>query len=89
MLENISKGGVYLETDENFQIQDRIEVILVHSQTDEQVEVVGEVIHKRESLDIKTNVIHRGVGLRFIELYDDKNAAIKRFIKSMVDSLPV
>jgi uncharacterized protein (TIGR02266 family) len=88
MLENISKGGVYLETDENFQIQDRIEVILVHPQTDEQVEVVGEVIHKRESLDIKTNVIYRGVGLRFIELYDDKNVAIKRFIKSMVDSLP-
>jgi Tfp pilus assembly protein PilZ len=88
MLENISRGGLFLETDEDFNILDRIELVLLHPKTREQVEFIGEVIHKRESLDFMTNKIRRGIGMRFIELHEEKREKLDALIKTLMENLP-
>jgi Tfp pilus assembly protein PilZ len=87
MLDNISKGGLFLDTDEDFNIQDRIELVLIHPKTDEKIDMVGEVVHKKEFLDESTHRIQRGIGLRFLDGEGKDQEEIQTFIKSIVDNI--
>ena len=86
LLNDISKGGLFLETDEDFNLTDRIEINLVHPTTGERVDTVGEIVHKKEWLDKKQQV-RQGIGVRFIDMTDEKKKLIAQFITGLVKGL--
>jgi Tfp pilus assembly protein PilZ len=85
VMDNISKGGMYLTVDQDFTIGDGLELVLVHPRTLKSVAIVGEVIHQKDTYHHQSKRKTRGLGIRFVGLTVEKKAAIDNFIKSLLD----
>ena len=82
---NLSKGGIFIQTKSEFNLGQIVFLKLVHPVTDEALEVQGEIVHIRKSLkaydDIKSS---DGIGIRFIDLNRQKEERITQFLKSLI-----
>jgi Tfp pilus assembly protein PilZ len=85
VMDNISKGGMYLTADRDFKVGDGLELVLVHPRTLKSVSIVGEVIHQKDSYDHRSKRKTRGLGIRFVGLTVEKKTAIDKFIKSLLE----
>jgi len=80
---NISKGGLFIRTQKPCQINDKVEVILILPETNEEIKALGEVIHivPPEKANEQTPA---GMGLQLLELKDEDRAKIEEFIKKKI-----
>ncbi len=77
---DISKGGIFIQTNKPREIGDRFALTLVHPESGQELELVGEVV-RISKLDPKLPGSLSGMGIRFAELDDEKRADIRRFLE--------
>ena len=77
---NISRGGLFIQTDSPFKLRERVEILLVHPETNEELPLSGIVVHRRETLHEVTDVVSRGIGVKFVDLSPDIQTRLSRFI---------
>jgi len=83
LLEDISKGGLFVHLDGDIEVMDHLEVLLVHPHTGKEIAVIGQVMHKRDLRDPRTQAIRKGIGLQFFEMSDEKRQEIADFLQSL------
>ncbi len=86
LLEDIGRGGLFVTLQGDIQLMDLLEVMLVHPVTHKEIPVLGQVIHKRDMKDPKTNHIAKGIGLQFVQMTEEKKREIDDFLKSLASS---
>jgi uncharacterized protein (TIGR02266 family) len=76
---NLSEGGMFLSTPVLRATGDRVQVVLVHPETDEDFEIEAEVAHVNP---VDSEEGKKGMGLKFISLSEESKVALDAFIKS-------
>jgi type IV pilus assembly protein PilZ len=78
--EDISRGGIFIQTQKPRKIGDRFLITLVHPETGQEIQLLGEVVRITEqSAEIKNSC--GGMGIRFLEMDDSKYKQIEQFLK--------
>ena len=81
-IQNISQGGIYIETDKNFLLNQPVEIALVNPETRETINIQGKVVNIRRSLRGEEGLT--GIGIEFNQFTEEKEESINRFIKKLV-----
>ena len=68
---NLSKNGLFLETTQKFPVNSFVEMIIESHNLNKKIEVLGKIIHKKPKI---------GVGIEFIDYFDDSKELIKNLI---------
>lgn len=66
LMTNLSRGGVFVATDDPLELGTRLELRLTVEETGKQIEVPAEVVSQNVGPDLRPD--QRGMGLRFTEL---------------------
>jgi uncharacterized protein (TIGR02266 family) len=74
LMTNLSRGGVFVETDSPLEIGTRLELRIHVEDSGEQIEVPVEVVSMNARPDVARP--QRGMGLRFLELKPDVQAQV-------------
>lgn len=82
---NISRGGLFIETDEEFTLFDVLDVVLLPPKGSEEIHLKSEVVHIRRTAEKEKETV-QGVGIKFIELSKKQQDSIDRFIKQILKS---
>jgi len=77
--EDISRGGIFIQTQKSRQIGDQFIVTLVHPDTGEELELLSEVVRVTR-IDPSVPGSVNGMGLRFIDMNEAKNQAVEKFL---------
>lgn len=77
--EDISRGGIFIQTQKPRQIGDQFIVTLVHPDTGEELELLGEVV-RMTRIDPAVPGSVNGMGLRFIDMNEAKTRAVESFL---------
>ena len=75
---NVSQGGMFLRTPVLRPIGERVQVVIIHPETDRDFEIEAEVAHTNEH---GTPENPKGMGLKFHELRPETKTALDAFIK--------
>ena len=82
---DISKGGLFVETDESLPFGHRVDV---HLETPEgTVRLSAEVVHTRSTEVAARLGLPAGVGLQFVDLGADRRRAIESYVEGLAPSL--
>lgn len=84
---DISKGGVFILTDEPLEPFSKIEVVLKLKGEKSGLTLSGEVVHSISPEEAQDKGITAGMGVQFSDLDDDKRQHIERFLSGMLDQL--
>ncbi len=77
--EDISRGGIFIQTKKARNVGDRFILTLVHPTTGAELEIPGEVVRvTTEDPQVPGSVT--GMGIRFLEMDDQKQEAIEEFL---------
>lgn len=76
---NISKGGLFIRTTKPCNLRDKLEVVLVLPESEEEIVALGEVIHI-VPVEEATDKTPAGMGLQLIELKLDDQKKIEEYI---------
>jgi type IV pilus assembly protein PilZ len=76
---DISQGGIFIESGSPKQVGEILMVILVHPDTDEELELEGEVVRVSRH-DPKTPKSVSGMAIKFINMTSEKRRAIDDFL---------
>ncbi|MFH1018134.1 MAG: PilZ domain-containing protein [Pseudomonadota bacterium] len=77
MTNNLSQGGMFLRTPVLRQVGERVQVVIIHPDTEEDFEIDAEVAHVNEQT---TEQAPKGMGLKFISLTPEVEKALNEFI---------
>jgi len=77
--EDISRGGIFIQTQKSRQIGDRFIVTLVHPDSGEELELPSEVVRITQ-LDPAVPGSVNGMGLRFLDMTEEKTRAVENFL---------
>lgn len=77
--DDISRGGIFIQTQKSRNIGDRFLVTLVHPDTHEELELMSEVV-RLTKLDPGVPGSVNGMGLRFINMDPAKTRAVEKFL---------
>ncbi len=77
--EDISRGGIFIQTQKPKEVGDRFLVTLVHPETKEEIELMGEVVRVAEG-EPHIPGSSKGMGIKFIDMDKEKKEAIRRFL---------
>ena len=77
--EDISRGGIFIQTPKPREVGDRFLITLVHPETGEELELLGEVVRITHQ-DPKVPGSLSGMGIRFLEMDEKKHQAIEKFL---------
>lgn len=77
--EDISRGGIFIQTQKPRTVGERFIVVLVHPQTAEELELMGEVVHVITPDGQKPGTAP-GMGIKFLDLDEEKHQLIERFL---------
>jgi len=77
---NISKGGIFIRTPKPCGLRDKLEIVLVLPKTEEEIAVLGEVIHVVPE-DKASEHMPAGMGLQILEFKKADQEKIEAFIK--------
>lgn len=77
--EDISRGGIFIQTKKARQVGDQFIITLVHPTTGQELEIPGEVVRiTTEDPQVPGSVT--GMGIRFLEMDREKKEAIEQFL---------
>ena len=83
-IHNISHGGIFIQTGKPKPVGDKISVILIHPDTEQEILLRGEVVRVITAEEARMNNLQPGMGLRFHELDPYVKSQIDEFIKAEV-----
>ncbi len=78
---NISKGGLFIRTQKPCQLNDKVEIILILPETEEEIKALGEVIHIVPP-EKATKQTPAGMGLQILEMAEEDRKKIEDFIRN-------
>ena len=82
---NLSRGGIFIQTKEEFTLGQNVSIVLIHPVTSETIEIEGEIVHVRKGLASQTKLnLNNGIGVQFINLSNVKEAKINRFLRNLL-----
>jgi Tfp pilus assembly protein PilZ len=82
---NLSQGGIFIETKAQFNLGSTVTLDLIHPLTGENLELDGEIIHIRKSLNSKdSSRFSDGIGICFQNVDRTKKEKINYFLKSLL-----
>jgi type IV pilus assembly protein PilZ len=76
---DISRGGIFIQTQKPRAVGDRFVITLVHPVSGEELELKGEVVRVTRE-DAKAPGSVSGMGIRFLELDKEKHRSIEKFL---------
>jgi type IV pilus assembly protein PilZ len=79
---NISHGGIFISTNDLKQAGEKIEIILIHPDNEQELLLKGEVVHVVSEDDTKKFNIPMGMGIKFTEMDSYDKYQVDEFIKS-------
>ena len=83
---NLSKGGTFLKIKvDDYEIGDKLQVVLVHPTTKRKFVLHGKVVHVRKGETQDTD-FGEGVGVQFTDLSEIRNQDLTLFLKSIFSS---
>jgi Tfp pilus assembly protein PilZ len=85
---NISKKGIFIETEEKFTVGTKLYLNFDLTANDEvvkKIRTIGEVVRLAGSAEKGTDAENGGLGIRF-SLLESEEAAMRAFVKDVVDS---
>ena len=77
---NISKGGIFIRTNHLCGLREKVEVVLILPETQEEIVALGEVIHL-VSPEEATEHTPAGMGIQIIEIKPEDQKRIEEFVK--------
>jgi uncharacterized protein (TIGR02266 family) len=84
IMPNISRGGLFFETDEELTLFDVVDLTLMPEDGGEEFHLASEVVHIRHSVVGEKKVL-KGIGVKFLQVDAKKQALIDQFIQRMLD----
>jgi len=82
---NLSKGGIFLHTKTNLDLGEIVSLALIHPVTGDNLEIQGEIVHIRKSLESKPNLgFTDGIGIKFINVDKNLESKIDQFLKKLL-----
>lgn len=82
---NLSRGGIFIQTKAEFNLGETVSVILIHPVKGETLELDGEIVHIRKSLETHVKLgFTDGIGIKFTDLTSVKEAKINQFLKNLL-----
>lgn len=82
---NLSKGGIFIQTKAQFNLGDIVSLILIHPVTSEMLEIDGEIVHIRKSLKPQAPMgFTDGIGIRFTGVDKYKESRINSFLRNLL-----
>ena len=79
---NLSKGGLFIQTEKTFDRQTIVEVILKLPELADPLNLVGEVVHTIDPAIAKTNGWSAGMGIHFLDFEDGTQQLLEKYIKT-------
>ncbi len=79
--DDISRGGIFIQTEKPRAVGDRFILTLVHPDTGQELEFKGEVVHLAKR-DHKVPGSINGMGLKFLEMNEKTRVAIQCFLQT-------
>ncbi len=80
-LQNISHGGIFIQTKNQRNINELIDIVLIHPTTGEEFKLMGEVVRVVTGEDVKQNPrLKEGMGVRFVDMDEFHQRQIDLFI---------
>ena len=86
--QNISKKGIFIETEEKFTVGTKLYLnfdLTVNDEVVKKIKTIGEVVRLADSAEKANETENSGLGIRF-SLLESEEAAIRTFVKDVVDS---
>lgn len=84
---NLSKGGAFLKLNpDDYELGDKIQVILVHPTTKRKFTLQGKVVHIRRGNSTEGPEFEEGIGVQFTDLSDLRNQDLTLFLKGIFSS---
>jgi len=81
-IHNISHGGIFIQTGKPKPAGDKISIILIHPDTEQEILLRGEVVRVITEEEARMNNVQPGMGIRFYELDPYVKSQIDEFIKA-------
>jgi len=81
---NLSKGGIFIQTKAELNLGSIVSLVLIHPITGNAVEMEGEIVHIRKSLKPTMTGFSDGVGIRFTNLTKIRQNHINEFLKTLL-----
>ncbi len=76
---DISRGGIFIQTQKTRTIGDRFIITLVHPETEDELELSGEVV-RVTCEEPKTPGSVSGMGIKFLDLDEETHKRIDKFL---------
>ncbi|MEZ4705034.1 MAG: PilZ domain-containing protein [Bdellovibrionota bacterium] len=87
LTKNISKGGLFVKTNiKEFEMGDRVQVILIHPTSKRKFSIPAEVVHLRLGSAPHLPDFEEGLGIEFLDLSEIRRQDLSRFLKSIVSA---
>ena len=86
--QNISKKGIFIETEEKFTVGTKLYLnfdLTINDEVVKKIRTIGEVVRLADSGEKGNETENRGLGIRF-SLLESEEAAMRTFVKDVVDS---
>lgn len=77
--EDISRGGIFIQTQKPREVGERFILTLVHPRSNQELELLGEVVRVIHQ-EVQTPGLTPGMGIKFIEMDVAKHKAIEHFL---------
>jgi len=77
--EDISRGGIFIQSTKPRQVGDRFIITLVHPDTNEELDLAGEVV-RLTGMGAHDKHSPKGMGIKFVDLDAEKKKAVDRFL---------
>ncbi len=82
---NLSRGGIFIETKTELNLGSVVSLVLVHPVTGEALDLDGEIVHIRKSLKPASSMkLSDGIGINFTNLSKVKQEKITHFLKTLL-----
>ncbi len=77
--EDISRGGIFIQTKKPRSVGERLILTLVHPETGQEIELLGEVVRVNNE-DPQSPGTQTGMGIRFVDVDKAKSKSIEKFL---------
>jgi len=79
---NISHGGIFIQTDKPRKVGEKFSIILVHPDTSQEMILHGEVVRVVVSEEANLQGVKPGMGIKFLKMDSYLQGEIEKFIKA-------
>jgi len=85
---NISKGGIFIKTENILRPQDVLEISLIVPNREQPLKVVGEIVHVITAAEAEQHSWDPGMGVQFVDFEEGAHQALKDYVASVYKDQP-